>query len=342
MFYSPMKSVGVIGGFGNLFKISGGLSGLICSQLLSEAGYTVTIFEKNSSLGGRISTFKPKNESFHFDIGAQYFTSRNENFINYLKEMKETKIIQEWKSNNFSFEKENKFVKKTEQIQRFVGVTSQSSFIENIISKLSVNVEILQKEVNLVKQENEFHLFSNNENIGKFDKIIFSTPPDIIKKISKNTFDKFEEKFSKVEISTCECLMVSFKKSLNIEIDSCFINNSDKISWISKENSKPNRDFDVECWVIHSTKNFKSKDPMMELYEEFIKILKCFDEKINIQSPSFQKLHSWDYAAVPIPLTDGYFYDDNVGVCGDWCNGSRVEGAFLSAFELCQQIILNK
>jgi renalase len=324
----------------NLFLlISGGLSGLICSQLLSEAGYKVTIFEKNSTLGGRISTFKPKNESFHFDIGAQYFTTRSENFIHYLKEMKETKIIQEWKSNNFSFEKENKFLKKNEQIQRFVGVPSQYSFIQNIVSKLG-NVKIIQKEVELVQHEKEFNVYSNNENIGKFDKIIFSTPPDIIKKISKSTFDKFEEKFSKVEISTCECLMVSFKNSLNIELDSCFVNHSDKISWISKENSKPNRDFDVECWVIHSTKNFKSKDPILELYEEFVKILKHFNENINkIEDPSFKKLFSWDYAAVPVSLMDGCFFEENIGICGDWCSGSRVEGAFLSAFELCQQII---
>ena len=318
---------------------------MVSSHYLSKAGFLVTLYEKKK-IGGRISTYE--NEKYSFDVGAQYFTIRNKEFSEFLTEFKEKNIIKEWKSNNYSFEKENKFLKKNEEnIKRYVGVPNQYSIINQIEKNLTKNISIKKKEILKVEfgEDRKWRVYSN-ESEEIFDFVIFAgLAPEIIRNISKDCFEQYEEKLSLVEISACECLMISFKTSLNIELDSCFINNSDKISWISKENSKPNRSSnknDHECWVIHSTKNFKSKNPIIELYDEFIRILTIFDDKIKFE-PIFKEIYSWEYAAVPKSLNEGYFFDTskNFGICGDWCSGSRVEGAFISAYQLSDHLIKN-
>lgn len=56
-----MKHIAIIGA---------GISGLICAYELQKAGYTVTVFEKESYPGGRMST--RHHDHFYFDIGADH------------------------------------------------------------------------------------------------------------------------------------------------------------------------------------------------------------------------------------------------------------------------------
>ena len=51
----------------------------------------------------------------------------------------------------------------------------------------------------------------------------------------------------------------------------------------------------------------------------------------------------WHWALAPEPLTVDCFFEEplGIGICGDWCAGSRVEGAFRSGLSLADQIIAN-
>ena len=51
--------------------------------------------------------------------------------------------------------------------------------------------------------------------------------------------------------------------------------------------------------------------------------------------------HLWRYAIATPPLNVGYMWDPErgVGVCGDWCNGSKVEGAFMSGYLLAKAML---
>ncbi|HLZ80143.1 MAG TPA: FAD-dependent oxidoreductase [Ktedonobacteraceae bacterium] len=57
----PLKSIAIIGA---------GCSGLAAAHELHNAGYSVTVFEKQSEVGGRAAT--RKRDGFIFDYGAQY------------------------------------------------------------------------------------------------------------------------------------------------------------------------------------------------------------------------------------------------------------------------------
>ena len=57
-----MKKVGIIGS---------GFSGLAASAILAKAGFDVTIFEKNSTPGGRARKFE--KDGFVFDMGPSWY-----------------------------------------------------------------------------------------------------------------------------------------------------------------------------------------------------------------------------------------------------------------------------
>ena len=50
--------------------------------------------------------------------------------------------------------------------------------------------------------------------------------------------------------------------------------------------------------------------------------------------------HRWAFSSVPNALNEKFLYDNKLrfGVCGDWLNGSRVEGAFMSGYHLSNKI----
>jgi predicted NAD/FAD-dependent oxidoreductase len=54
-------------------------------------------------------------------------------------------------------------------------------------------------------------------------------------------------------------------------------------------------------------------------------------------------IHGWRYANNVVRTSHPAFIDRdmNLGACGDWCVGGRVEGAFTSAFNLFNALKMN-
>jgi hypothetical protein len=50
--------------------------------------------------------------------------------------------------------------------------------------------------------------------------------------------------------------------------------------------------------------------------------------------------HRWRYAKPVTALGQPFFWDSarQLGACGDWCEGGRVEGAFLSGYKLAEVV----
>ena len=79
-----MKKIAIIGA---------GMAGLTAAHFLN--GYAgVTVFEKSKGPGGRLST--RHHGSFAFDHGAQFFTSKTDEFTRFIRPFIEKGIITRW------------------------------------------------------------------------------------------------------------------------------------------------------------------------------------------------------------------------------------------------------
>src|SRR5690606_12440274 len=80
--------------------LGAGLSGLTCARRLTDAGFSVTLFEQQSDVAGRMSTKKilleGQNRFWQFDHGAQYFTARSPEFRQQVAEWIRRGVVAEW------------------------------------------------------------------------------------------------------------------------------------------------------------------------------------------------------------------------------------------------------
>ena len=107
-----MKKVAIIGA---------GLSGLTASYFLEDYA-DVFIFEKSNGLGGRMST--RRYDRYSFDHGAQYFTAKTKQFLDFIKPLIDTGAVKRWDTKcvnivNYNVVEEQNW---NSQEPRFVGV----------------------------------------------------------------------------------------------------------------------------------------------------------------------------------------------------------------------------
>lgn len=138
----------------------------------------------------------------------------------------------------------------------------------------------------------------------------------------------------------CFSLMLGFENKLDLTWEAALISDAN-ISWISVNSSKPDRRKDFTL-LIHSTNlwaknNFNiKKDVIIE------QLLDATSEIIgkSIYNSKFIDLHRWKFANIKKQIIKPAFIDQSnrMAACGDWCIKGRIESAFLSGFDLANEM----
>jgi predicted NAD/FAD-dependent oxidoreductase len=156
-----------------------------------------------------------------------------------------------------------------------------------------------------------------------------------------NSFDSgIAELTSQAHMKPCITLLATFDTPQDINFDAAFVN-SEIISWIAKNNSKPNRS-GLETWTIHTKPEWSEQfidadnNVVTKLIIEAAQALGLDCEKAQLM------IHRWRYANGHIPTVPQFHLDSDaqLGLCGDWLHGGRVEGAWLSGYKLANAIAI--
>ena len=140
----------------------------------------------------------------------------------------------------------------------------------------------------------------------------------------------------------CLAVMAAFEKPLDLPFDAAFIHLS-AVRWAARNNSNPRRS-GPECWVFHANAEWSQATYNGKDDETAVKsLLVSFFESIGrtFIEPMHQSTRFWQSAAAVNPLNVGCIWDAGlkIGVCGDWCQMSRVEGAALSGMAIAGKIL---
>jgi len=310
----------------NIAIIGAGISGLSAARNLVE-GNNIILFDKSRGVGGRMST--RYSEAYEFDHGAQYFTAKDKRFKALLSSKISEDVIKPWESRAF-YKKDNKLTPDTGEF-RYVSQPRMNSFAKKLSKDL--NIRLNSKVSSIYRDLKKWVVETSDGKAYKnFDIVILALPNQQALSLMPPETSYFDE-VQKTQMDPCFALMVGFKKKYDFGWDSLRLNNNIN-SWLAVNSSKPGRSDDLTTLVIHSevewSKKNKSSDKSWIQNQMASAASKTCG--IDISRAHYKVIHRWMFASVSKSSSKGCFYDHslNIATCGDWCNGGRVEGAYIS------------
>jgi len=302
--------------------IGAGMAGLSAAHRLREAGLDCTVFEKSRGVGGRMAT--RRTGALQFDHGAQYFTARGARFQSRLAEWQAHGIVAEWLPG------------------KWVGTPRMTAPARSLAEGLPVICE--HRVTGLDGGPGHWRLVADSPDHGAigrefFDAVIMAIPAPQIVPLAESVGVRFPE-LEHVRYAPCLTLMVAFDEATDLHEPSLSPPQG-PIAWIARNRTKPGRSGATETLVAHATPAWSRQhvdDPAESTAEALLSGLR---PHIGDAEPVFRMVHRWLYARVEQTAGVPYLWDPTrqVGACGDWAGGPRVEAAFDSGEALAAAVI---
>jgi len=314
--------------------VGAGMTGLTAARALSGQGHDVVVIDKARGPGGRMST--RRDDELQFDHGAQYFTARVPRFLRHVLAWQERGLVSAWDARIASIG-DRDGSKQSQSTERFVAIPGMSSICSELANELP-DCRFNWALSELKQLENGWVLTSDKGQTLECDVLVVTTPPEqACRLLADPVVDKL---IGGVEMLPCWALMLILDKPLFAEYDAAFVN-SGPLSWVSSQLSRPERP-KTNAWVLHANPEWSSihlerpADEVCDLLTDAARVLPLA-QSFTVQSAV---AHRWRYALAREPLNCGAIWlgSKNLALAGDWCNGSRVEGAFLSGIATADRI----
>jgi len=328
-----IQTVGIIGA---------GIAGLACAQSLHRSGVEVTVLEKSRGVGGRVAT-RRIDSGVTFDHGAQYFTVRESAFAAAVQEWCDAGTAGLWQG-RIVILSHGLVTDLHEPRERYVGVPAMNAIAKALATGMDVRTNVTAQAIH--QSDGKWQVEdSTSTRHGPFDLLISTAPPIQTIKLLGSQSATIENAASNITMTPCWAVLLQMREPLELEYDAAFVHDS-PLNWLARNSSKPERGA-AQSWVMHATADWSiahledsAESIAKTLVEEFWQATKQAPRPLELVMA-----HRWRYALPQEPLPQRYLLDGdlNLAVCGDWCGGPRVEGAYLSGLALAQAVLeMNK
>jgi hypothetical protein len=338
-----MKTTAVIGA---------GMAGITAARTLLKAGHRVTVFEKSQGAGGRMSTRHTPHGTF--DHGTQYFTVRDPDFLKALTEVPGTQAVcRAWSANAVRvLDPLGRVIEAALPTREphFVGSPGMNALVRHWAHPLEAAGHLhTQTHVQFLKRSQDQWevVCADGRKHGGFEQVVLAIPhvqADFLLRQSGAPAAGFKglKALSEVQVAPCWTLMLAYPLANASGLShlgpqwNAARSVHHRIAWLSRESSKPGRGA-VERWTVQASAEWSQEHLEDDQERVQAKLLKAFAELTGIRTdPGFAQVHRWRYAKTLHPLGQNHLWDASLqlGVCGDWLLGNRVEDAFKSGLGL--------
>lgn len=303
--------------------IGAGMAGLAAAQSLRAAGASVTLFEKSRGLGGRMSTRRV--DGLQFDHGAQYFTAKGAAFKAQVEAWRSGGAAAQWFDDAYV---------------GAPGMTAPSHALGQGLDVVTARTATkLVRNGGLWRVEDAEGVIEAPGN-GAFDALILAVPaPQAQTLLASAGLDL--PGVSQARYAPCWALMLAFETA-HENVASRIKLDEGAISWIARDSDKPGRGKARETWVIHASPDWTREHIKLTPDEARAVLLQRFSGITGIEAqPVYASAHRWLYALVEQSAGAPCLWnaDMQIGACGDWCIGPRVEAAFDSGRAMAEMIL---
>jgi photolyase PhrII len=314
--------------------VGAGLAGLTAARILDEQGFETIVLDKGRGPGGRMSS--RREGPLRFDHGAQYFTARDPRFLRHVVAWRERGLIQAWRPRIAVIGERPPLDESG--LDRYVAVPGMSAVCSDIAARLP-DCRFGWEVVDAAHSDTGWSLRSSSGETLQADALLIAIPPEQAATLLDDA--EVASQLEGVEMMPCWTVMAVFDRPLLPDHDAAFVNDG-PLSWIAGQDSRPGRET-AQAWVLHAGPEWSLAN--LELTPEAAgeAVLEAAMRLPVAQTVRATSLwvHRWRYARAREPLELGalWFADRRLAVAGDWCHGSRVEGAFLSGAAAAGRIL---
>lgn len=314
--------------------IGAGLAGLTAAGVLADRGCQVTVLEKARGPGGRMST--RRDGDLRFDHGAQYFTARHPRFMAQVESWREAGLVRRWDARIAVVESDTIRAAGT-GTERYVGVPGMNAVCRHL-AKPQADCRFGWQVTRARVVHDGWVLESSGGDRLEADYLLLTGPPEQSRALVAQP--SVHEALAPVAMRPCWAVMALFDRPLLEDWDAAFVNTG-ALSWIASQASKPDRPA-AHAWTLHAGPDW-SRDHLEDDSERVAEVLLAEATRLRgaaAVTARSVRAHRWRYALAREPLERGAFWfpDIRLAVAGDWCAGSRIEGAFLSGLEAGRRI----
>lgn len=325
---NPPESIAIVGS---------GMAGLTCATSLQLSGPKITVFEQSYHAGGRMSVYRKQGREF--DDGLQYFTVQDERFQWTVDTWLDKGVIEVWEGWCVDLEAGN-FLRREESAPRYVAIPNMSALASYLAGLC--DIEYGSRITAIEPADDGWRLRDQfGRELGLFDRVVLAVPPRIAGTLIEGLETALKEAIANVSMTHVWALLLSFDEPTGLLFDGAFVAQS-PLDWMARNNSKPKRG-GQENWVAISTpewteryESYGQDEIQTLLYQAFIEATGGVAEP-----PVYKALRFWEDAKTIQISGKEYHYDaeKGIGLCGDWCLGTRLESAFLSGLAMANEIM---
>jgi renalase len=325
--FGLMKKIAIIGA---------GIAGLACAQVLSQAGHHVQLFDKGRGPGGRMATRRAQTElgEVSFDHGAQYFTARDPAFVSLVQDLISREAVAPWTGELVRLAGDGTNKPLTYE-PIYVGVPGMNGVIRALAAPLKIQWGTRVEAIN--QAQSTWQLTTDTgANLGNFDAVVCAVPAEQVAPLLQVHAPDLVKLATLVTSLPCWTGMFAFDAPLANPFDAMRLEAHDVIDFIAMNHSKPSRTGPAS-YVVQARADW-SKAHLEESAESvaatLLDGLLAFSD--NRPKLIYETAHRWRFARVEVENGQGYGFDRDkqIGVCGDWLLGPRIEAAWLSGHRL--------
>ncbi len=299
---------------------------MACAQRLTARGAKVTVFEQGRRPGGRAATLR--TEFGNFDHGAQYFTVQSHGFERSVAQWLQVGVARRWPGRIIAVEGAAT-EDKTASATRYTGTEGMISIAKHLCEGLDVRLDtrigsVLQSGVRWSLLDEA----ERSPSPGGFDALVLAMPSSQAAQLP-GVSPTLVKHLRMVEWRPCWSGLLTLQVASGFDFAGAFVNDHAALSWVARENDQAGS----ERWVLHATPDWTVSHLNMPSDDVASLLAQALAERFNFGfRPAFVAAHRWLYATPVRPLLERYLWDSKlrIGAVGDWCQGPRFEGAFLS------------
>jgi photolyase PhrII len=316
--------------------IGAGISGLTAARVLQDQGHSVTVFEKSRGRGGRAATRRAGD--LQFDHGAQYFTARDPAFHRQAAAWRERGLVEEWPL-RIGRLIEGVIQASPDDSTRFVAVPGMSALGQHLADGLDIRAET--KAAPPQRRGDRWELTSEQGTpLGDFELLIVATPAPQAQALLRSAAPALAAQAARVRHQPTWAAMLAFSEGDRLANNGLFFDRG-PLSWAAENSSKPGRNGNT--WVLHASAEWTHAhlDATPNQVAEPLADWFCATTGLDRSAVAHLDAHRWLYSLVANPLDVGALWDPDLGIgaCGDWCQGARIEGAFLSGQAIAGRLL---